>query len=256
MKTVIGINNLIAIDQYAYANHIQFFYRLGKHWKNDEFILCNPRRMTIDRMRNEAAKIALEAEADYLMFIDDDVLVHPQAFDMLQRWDKDIIAGVTHIRGYPFHPMIFNFTDEDYKKNSYVDDYAVKAQPNGLLKCDAVGFSCVLMKVSLLKKVIPPFFITAHNQTEDVFFCKRAKEQVPDLEIWVDTNCKTAHLLGSELIEPDSVELWKEFEEKRAPWIKGQEKKEKEQRGDRDPEHVKQLLKVIENAENLSVASV
>lgn len=250
MKTVIGINNLIAIDQYAYANHVQFFYRLGKHWKNDEFVFVNPRRMTIDRMRNEAAKIALDCEADYLMFIDDDVLVHPRAFDMLQKHDKDIIAGVTHIRGYPFHPMIFNFTDEDYKHNSYVDDYKAKADPEtGLLKCDAVGFSCCLIKTSLLKKVIPPYFITSHNQTEDVFFCKRAKEQVPELEIFVDINCETAHLLGSEIIDPGSVELWKEFEEKRAPWIKKDEKKEAEKRGDRDPEHVKQLLDIIKNSE-------
>lgn len=244
MKTVIGINNLTQIDQYAYANHIQFFYRLGKHWKDDEFVLCNPRRMTIDRMRNEAARIAMDIEADYLMFIDDDVLVHPRAFDMLQRHDKDIIAGVTHIRGYPFNPMIFNFTDEDYQKCSYVVDYADKAdKETGLLQCDAVGFSCVLIKVSLLKKVIPPYFITSPNQTEDVFFCKRAKEQVPELEIFVDVNCITQHLLGSELVGPDSVDLWKRFEEDRSPWLK--EQKETPLRMDREPERLKELIAKI-----------
>ena len=241
MKTVIGINNLTAIDQYAYANHIQFFYRLGKHWNDSEFILCNPRRMSIDRMRNEAAKIALESESDYLMFIDDDVLVHPRAFDMLQRHDKDIVAGVTHIRGYPFYPMIFNFTDEAYKENSYVIDYKEKADSEtGLIKCDAVGFSCVLIKVSLFRKLNPPYFVTSLNQTEDVYFCKRAREQFPETEIYVDIACATQHLLGSEMIGPDSVDLWKKFEEVRSPWIKNKEKEDK--RADRTPEQVKELL--------------
>src|SRR5687767_11134475 len=148
MKTLVGINNLTMVDQMAYANHSQFWYRLGV-WKGKEeaagqsveFALCNPRRMTIDRMRNEAAKIALEGEFDYLMFIDDDVLVPFDAFHKLVKHDKDIIAGVTIIRGYPFHPMIFNFSEE-YKENSYVMDFKGKADPEtGLLECHAVGFS-------------------------------------------------------------------------------------------------------------------
>lgn len=251
MKTLIAINNLVQIDQFAYANHIQFFFRLGvmkgrasENGEEVDFSFFNPRRMSIDRMRNEAAKLAMEGEFDYLMFIDDDVLIHPTAFNLLRSHDKDITAGVTHIRGYPFMPMIFNFTDEEYKKNSYVKDYKEKADPDtGLLRCDAVGFSCCLIKVSLLKKINPPFFITSYNQTEDVFFCKRAKEQVPDVSIYVDINVKTAHNLGSDFVDPDNVELWREFEEKRQPWLKEQDNESK--RLDRTPEQVEALLKGI-----------
>ena len=250
MKTLIGINTLNAIDQYNYANHVQFFFRLGvmKGLKNAageemEFSFCAPRRMSIDRMRNEAAKIALDAEMDYLMFIDDDVLVGIHAFSQLQRWDKDIIAGVTHIRGYPYHPMIFNFTDEAYKKCHYVTDYKEKADPEtGLLKCDAVGFSCVLIKVDLLKKVQPPFFVTSAYQTEDVFFCKRAKEQLPELEVFVDVNVETMHNLGSDFVGPGNVHLWKEFDEKRVENLKDQT--EEPHRLDRSPE---QIMKILES---------
>ena len=252
MKTLVAINNLTQVDQLAYANHIQFFYRLGvmkgranMEGREVEFALCNPRRMSIDRMRNEAAKIALEGDFDYLFFIDDDVLLPWEAFHLLQQADKDIIAGVTHIRGYPFEPMIFNFTHEDYKKNSYVRDYAKKADPEtGLLECDAVGFSCCLIKVSLLKEVIPPFFVTGTHQTEDVFFCKRAREQKPDLKIWVQTRVLTGHILGSDIIAPDSVEHWQAFEEARYPQLK--EMKDKQRgRVDRHPEALAEIINSI-----------
>lgn len=253
ITTLVGINNLIQVDQLAYSNHINFFFRLGV-WKGRElekfpdkeveFALCNPRRMSIDRMRNEAAKIALEGDFDYLMFIDDDVLLPLDAWHRLVESDKDIVAGVTHIRGYPYFPMIFNFTDEDYKKNSYVVDYDEKAdKETGLLKCDAVGFSCCLIKVSLLKKIIPPFFITGSHQTEDVHFCKRAKEQVEDVSIYVNTRVRTAHILGSEIITPEHVKMQKEFDEKRYPGIEKQDKPDS--RIDRSPESLMEALASI-----------
>lgn len=251
MKTLIGINNLIAVDQYAYANHLQVMFRLGvakgranMEGQEVEFALCNPRRMSIDRMRNEAAKIALEGEFDYLWFIDDDVLLPLDAFTRLQQRNKDIIAGVTLIRGYPFHPMIFNFTDPAYKKNSYVVDYQEKAGEDGLLECDAVGFSCCLIKVEVLKNLIPPFFVTTPNQTEDVYFCKKAKAQYPDLKIFADVNVKTGHLLGNDIIEPSNRLMWMKFEEERNPSLLEQDKREQE-RIDRSPEQVKALVESI-----------
>lgn len=267
MKCLIGINNLTHVEQMAYANHLQLFYRLGVmkgHADRDgdevEFVLFNPRRMSIDRMRNTAAKMAMEYDLDYLWFIDDDVLI-PSAwnnkpfnsFKILHDSNKDVCAGVTLVRGYPFHPMIFNYTDAAYKKNSFVVDYAEKAnKDNGLLECDAVGFSCCLIKVSLLKKMIPPYFVTSlpglgYSHTEDVYFCKKAKEQVSDVQIYVNTRVRTAHILGPEVIEPGNIELWKEFEEKRVPNIKEQIEadEDKKFRQDRDPETLKNIIAAI-----------
>lgn len=240
MKTLVGINNLTAIDQLAYANHIQFFYRLGKEFPNDYFALCNPRRMTIDRMRNFCAKTALEHEFDWLMFIDDDVLVPFDCFKKLIVHDKDICAGVTNIRGYPFHPMIFNFQD---KLNHYYDDYKDHVE-NGLVQCDAVGFSCCLIKVDLLKRMRPPFFITGAAHTEDVFFCVHAKEQVKDVGIFVDPSIECAHILGSDIIEPKAVEFWKTLEESRFPSLLASESimNDSTIQQDRSEEYLKGIL--------------
>lgn len=247
MKVLIGINNLNFISQLSYTSHWRLAYNLGRACEvhKIDFGLANPRRMSIDRMRNECAKIALEGEFDYLWFLDDDVLVEPDSFPRLKSRDKDIIAGVTHIRGYPFYPMIFNFTDPAYKSNSYVYDYKIKADEIGLLKCDAVGFSCCLIKTSLLKKIQPPFFATGAGMTEDVFFCLRAKEQLGDaFECFVDTHVHTGHILGEDFIEPSSVELWKKFEEERFPGLKEEHEKTKG-RVDMNAEYITKSMGVI-----------
>lgn len=197
MKTFIGINTLTAVEQIVYSNHIGFFYRLGKHYPNDTFALYTPRRTGIDRMRNAAAKIAIENNYDYLMFIDDDVVVPLDMFDKLVAVQKDIIAGWTVIRGYPFDNMFFKFDDKHNLVN--VKDVERKS---GILDVDAIGFSTALIKVDLLKQIPPPWFVTGPTNTEDIYFCLKARKHVPECTICVDTSIETAHILGPEFISP------------------------------------------------------
>lgn len=223
-KILIGINNLTQVSQLAYANHCQFWYRLGKNMPQHEFGLCNPRRLSIDRMRNFAAKAVLDLGFDYLCFIDDDVLVPWGAIESLLKHDKDIIAGVTLIRGYPYHPMIFDFMGPQLAadgRTHYVDNYAEKADPEtGLLEVDAVGFSCCLIKAQVLREIRPPYFVTIDGKcTEDVYFCNQAKIERPHTKVWVDTTVKTAHILGDDIIEPDNIAARIEFDEKMDPGI-------------------------------------
>lgn len=222
-KILVAINNLTSVDQVAYANHCQFWFRLGRE-TDHTYGLCNPRRLSIDRMRNFAGKMAIEMGFDYLLFIDDDVLIPLDTVKMLVAADKDVIAGVTLIRGYPYHPMIFNFygqiIDKDHRGH-FIDNYKERAHPEtGLLECDAVGFSCCLIKTSVLKKLRPPYFITGEHQTEDVYFCMRAKAEIPGTSIWVQTKLVTAHILGSEIIEPDNLTARLAFDEAQDPGLK------------------------------------
>lgn len=213
MKTLVGVNTLTNIDQPVYANHCQFWFRLGRTYPKDDFVFCTPKRMSIDRMRNFCAQAAMELECDYLMFIDDDVVVDIDAWGKLQRENKDVISGITYIRGYPFHPMVFKF--EEGSDNFYMDDYREKIGKDGLVHCDAVGFSCVLISVELLKKLEPPYFLTGPNFTEDVYFCKKARELIPNLDICAHPLVETAHGLGNDYLLPGQVPLWKAFLETR-----------------------------------------
>lgn len=222
---VVGVNTLTSVDHDVYSNHCQFWYRLGRQYPNYRFILNHPHRMSIDRMRNMTAKIAIDHNADYLMFIDDDVIVPLDAVDRLIAANADIAAGHTIIRGYPFNNMFFKKRDDGnltYDNEPFINE-------RGLIDCEAVGFSCVLIKTSLLRKVPSPWFITGSHNTEDVYFCLKARQVAgvsenhpePDpVSIVVDPCVKTMHCLGTEYISPDNVKLWREFVEAQNPEIK------------------------------------
>ena len=197
MKTFVGINTLTSVEQIVYSNHLGFWYRLGKHYPNDDFILHTPRRMSIDRMRNISAKVALEAGCDYLLFIDDDVIVPINMFDKMVAADKDIIAGWTIIRGFPFKNMFFHF---DEKKNLVTKDDVERN--SGVIDVAAVGFSTCLIKCDLFKRIPPPWFVTGPTNTEDIYFCLKARQYIPDCSICVDTTIETAHIMGPEYIAP------------------------------------------------------
>lgn len=217
---MIGINTLTTIDQPVYANHLQFFFRLGRHFdESTTFAINTPRRMSIDRMRNMSAKLAVESEFDYLMFIDDDVIVPIDCLKKMLAADKDIIAGHTIIRGWPYNSMIFKHTVKDGIVNRAGLEFLNEWKPEdldekGLLNVDAVGFSCVLIKVSLLKKLSPPYFVTGSHNTEDIYFCMKARQFYPETTIFVDPSIKTTHCLGTEYIDPDNKEHYKEYYKK------------------------------------------
>ena len=218
MRTLIGINILTSIQAYAYASHCQFWYRLGRIYPEDQFIFMTPPRMSIDRMRNECARIALEQECDYLMFIDDDVVIPYTAYRDLMTMNYDIAAGFVVIRGYPFNVMLFKETYDDngILRLPYYNDYVDDIKDN-ILKCGAVGFSCVLIKCSLLKELTLPYFMTGTQQTEDIYFCLKARKEVPGITIGANFNVQCGHLGEPRIYTPDNRLLYKKMDEELNP---------------------------------------
>jgi hypothetical protein len=215
-KILIAVNTLTEVNQLAYLNHNQMWYRFGRDYPEHDFVLFAPRRMSIDNMRNFAGKSAIDLNCDWLIFLDDDVLT-PIETGWLRRmieYNKDVIAGVTCIRGYPYHPMIFNFMKRqlDSLETHFVDNYKALANPE--------GFSLCLIKVDTLRKISKPYFITGINHTEDVYFCNKMRKEILGSEVWVDTTCETAHILGSDIIMPMNVEARKKFDEDENPGLK------------------------------------
>jgi GT2 family glycosyltransferase len=196
----------------AYANHLQLFYRLGKEHPDWVVIINTPRRMSIDRMRNMCAKVALELECDYLMFIDDDVIVPIGAIEQLMKADCDIAAGWTIIRGHPFENMFFKFDDKGQLRN-YEIERSNPGEPS-IVDVDAVGFSCALIKCSILKKIRPPYFVTGPYNTEDIYFCIKARETIPDCTIVVDSIIETAHIMGPQIMAPWNRVAYAEYYDK------------------------------------------
>ena len=196
-------------------------YHLGrisveKGW---EFYLYTPQRLSIDRMRNEAAKFALERDCDYLMFVDDDMLIKPETVEFLVDADKDIVMAETYIRGYPFDPMFFkerskyiNAKGQAIYDLEFFKDFKDHVNDKGIVDCAAIGFATALIKTKVIKELDPPYFVTGPNCTEDVYFCLKARQELSwEPTIAVDTRCPTSHRLQPEFVDADNVKDLREY---------------------------------------------
>ncbi len=243
MRIIFGINTLNTIEQPIYSSHVNFFYRVGKDYPDSVCALNTPRRMGIDRMRNQTAKFALEGEFDYLMFVDDDVSIPTDALKKLLACDADIAAAWTIIRGYPFQNMFFRHVGGD--KNTLENYPTSDFEPGTVVPCDAIGFSCVLIKTSLLKKVPPPWFVTGTSNTEDIYFCMKARHLFPETSIVVDTSIQTSHAIGTEFIGPDNLVNYKKYCEETYPDLyipkEVQDERDKIAYGDRGLEYLEMV---------------
>jgi hypothetical protein len=218
-KVLIGVNVLESVNSFVYASHVKFFTNLKLAHPEDQFVFFTPYRMAIDSMRNAAAKTAIEHNCDYLMFIDDDVIIKPESYSVLKKADKDVVMALTYIRGYPFAPMFFKAFRQIVDKTGEVreflttyDDYEDHIDSDGMVKCAAVGFSCVLIKMDLVKAVAPPWFVTGTNHTEDVYFCNKARYTLdPEPSIYCHTKISTTHVMMADGVSDYNVKKLREM---------------------------------------------
>lgn len=231
-KVFVLVNTLQAVNANVYSNHCHFFTYSAKNIPGIRFEFWTPERMAIDTARNTAAEMAMNMGCDYLMFLDDDVMIPPDTLEKLLMADKDIIAALVIIRGYPFNNMAFKFgehiihegkeakslgffnnleyeylVDGEWKvRNDGIEDtYPESSLPKRLKElqeCDAVGFSCCLIKIDVLKVCPQPYFLTGKGHTEDVYFCMKVQEKLePKPGIFLHTGIQPGHMMNAEPVE-------------------------------------------------------
>lgn len=204
-RVLVAINTLTSIGRAPYMDHMLLYYSLGRYYRNYDFHQMVSDRVSIDRFRNTAANIALQSECDYLMFIDDDMLLPKDTFGKLVAAKLDIVAAHTYIRGYPFKLMAFKVKKEGKKVTGMVnltqDDLKdAAASGKDLIKCDAIGTAVCLIKIDVFRRTPPAWFVTGTHNTEDIYFCCKAREYFPKTTIGMIPSLITGHVLAPEVI--------------------------------------------------------
>lgn len=215
--------NIYQIAPQVYASHCDMFYKLGKNHEKFEIVFFGPWRRPIDVARNHAAQLALVHECDYVMFYDDDMFFH-SGQDVIRLINRvlenrekiHILQGMAYIRGYPFNPMMFKRKMLEPGKDALkiYEDYAEYVDPEtGLVDVDAVGCCLTLIDTRLFKMIPQPWFLTGQQNTEDVYFCVKAKEYVNNVGVYVDTNVEVGHLLEPIILTKFNRDILKKFHE-------------------------------------------
>lgn len=89
--------------------------------------------------RNQCVEAALHLKADYLMFIDSDMMFPHTTIDTLLAHRKDIVGGVYPRRGPPFDNLGHTLRDEDRNATSGLIE--MSHMPTGMLLIDMKVFA-------------------------------------------------------------------------------------------------------------------
>lgn len=150
--------------------------------------------------RNQLAGYALEMEADYILWLDSDMIFAPDTLErMIKTLDEhpeiDILSGLYFRRAYPFTPVLFKKLDEGENGNIVFEDY--NDYPDELFELEGVGFGCVLMRTDCLFQMLDEdgvgrWFTPLGGAGEDCAFCIRARRA--GYRIFVDPSVELGHM--------------------------------------------------------------
>lgn len=205
VKVAIGIAHEGMTGSEAYCNRLSWFKHLGhleergkllKESTRFEFFQITVGRVLTPYAREEIAKRALDAGMDYLMMIDDDMIIEQiDIFEKLYANQVDIVAPLAFTRGYPHKPVIYQCVegwDSVTKKDYFINTTVMNYPREKLVRCDAVGFGAVLMKADVLKAVSEPRFMSTCGTGEDIYFCYQAGKL--GFKTYMDTRVKLGHI--------------------------------------------------------------
>lgn len=211
--------NIYKIDPCVYASHLNLFYRVGRDL-NVDIMFSGPYRYAIDNARNFAASQALLGLCDYLFFYDDDMYIFdPNVLKvmlkkMMKRDDVHIMQAVAYIRGYPYDTMFFKLDKDNDKQLEIYNDWKGHEDKDGLVRGDAVGCCATLIDCKLFKMMPQPWFQTGQKNTEDIYFCMKARDYIANVGVFLDTTVEVGHTLDRPILCSANREILKEIHEK------------------------------------------
>jgi predicted SAM-dependent methyltransferase len=189
-----GVNIVVGIPSFGMVSTYFMQGRMGQAMPLvssaiDKFVIGKP----IADARNEIVEFALSQGANYIYWLDDDVIPPPDAFLKMYKHRVDIINGVYWSKSNPPMPLLFRNHFEGPYWDWHVGD---------LIEIDAAGSGLTLVKTDVYRKIKEPWYSTDYasfpgvksappNNTEDLYFYWKAREA--GYKIWADTSIQAYH---------------------------------------------------------------
>jgi hypothetical protein len=136
--------------------------------------------------RNDLVRMALEREADWLWFMDDDHAFPPSLLNRLLAHELPLVMPLCLTRVFPFAPV------------AYTSHNGVAYEPinpgdhdETLVEIVAGGCAGMLIRREVLQAIPEPWFEYA-DRSEDIIFCEKAREA--GFRLYCDTEARLGHI--------------------------------------------------------------
>lgn len=163
--------------------------------------------------RDALATKALQSDADYILWLDSDMVFEPDTLlRLLEHAAPDtIVTGMYFRRVQPYSPVLYDKLDID--EDGKVETEQTKEIPEGLQEKAGCGFGCVLTPVDAFAEVIAScrqLFAPIIGLGEDLSFCWRARQC--GYKILVDPSIPLGHV-GYQVITKPFYEAFRRQKE-------------------------------------------
>lgn len=163
--------------------------------------------------RNNIAQMSLDEKADYVLMVDNDVVLPTDALKNLLDNPKDVCLGYYAHRDsdnlYHGRTCICRLYQPDGKKyfnypieSEYTGKEMINFRKNGQYKIEihGGGMGCALIKTDVFKRISYPWYDWVNYKTEkrgmlseDLYFCEQCKKK--NIPIFTDTRVACGHMM-------------------------------------------------------------
>jgi hypothetical protein len=141
--------------------------------------VVNSKFSIVAETRNLCVRAALEAKANWLFFVDSDMVIPADSLRRLMSHERAVVAAT-----YPRKTLPLAFI------GNRVDGTPFSLEDHGLVEAGRIPAGCLLIKADVFSRLAPPYFRCGYNEEagailgEDFWFSDRVREL--GLSVWCD----------------------------------------------------------------------
>lgn len=143
--------------------------------------------------RNNIGKLAIAGGYDYVLMVDSDTIIPPDALELMLDPPVDICLGVCPRKNTKDGKTAM----VKLGSNNYFDNYYYSELPEHRIQVKGGGFACALIKTYVFSQLDFPWFQYVTNEdyslfSEDYYFCQQAHAY--GIDVWMDPRVRCGHL--------------------------------------------------------------
>lgn len=191
MNKVIGVLGVPCNSQGRWSGFYDAVMRLqtppGTVWRQE-------RGASAAANRNAIVQYALDVDADWVFFLDDDLVFGPDVLTQLLAHNVDAVVGLSLQRKVPFPPLIYGSQDA----RGWATPYALAAGERGMIRIEAATSGGFLVKTNVFRSMPAPWWtlgqIEGHSDGwgDDLHFCQ--KMRAAGFDLWCDLDVPFGHI--------------------------------------------------------------
>lgn len=203
LHIVIGVPCYRDVSAEVVEDWMRFAFHCGRRLPHYDFSLAIKTKSEQFRARNAIVDVAQAHGADYLLMLDDDMIVNPQVtsgptddYGFLERLiahDKDLVGALYYQRSGSCAPVLMTKMGERGYRFLRDDELT-----GGLQRVDVAGGGCLLIKMRVFDYLKAPYFAPEYEYGTDVQLCRAAAEK--GFEVWADTSVELGHVRSERVI--------------------------------------------------------